>query len=352
VLRLRQVALVARSLAPIVEEIRDVLGLEVAFRDPSVASFGLENALFPIGDQFLEVVSPIRQGTAAGRYLDRRGGDGGYMVILQCDDPAERERRAVALGIRKAFEQDTGGYRHHGRGNPITGAREARGAVAGDPRSAARDRFDVETRVLQLHPRDTGGCFLSVDFQEGGEDREGPWHPAGPTWRAAVRSGVVCSMTRRSGSEKTGTGAGKGSALWSSSQSIVRVCWPPRSAAVTASRSTAWRSAVRASTWPPTGALGNRRPAGGRSQPEESCTSRRSGAGGAPFEPAQGRAYEHRVYGILDWQKRRRRLEDQLRLPSFVPLRRSTRDATLVVFLGIVPFYPNAIECHYAEALG
>ncbi|MET0152593.1 MAG: VOC family protein [Candidatus Binatia bacterium] len=159
-LRLRQVALVARSLAPVVEEIRDVLGLEVAFRDPSVASFGLENALFPIGDQFLEVVSPIRQGTAAGRYLDRRGGDGGYMVILQCDDPAERERRAVALGIRKAFEQDTGGY-----------------------------------RVLQLHPGDTGGCFLSVDFQEGGEDREGPWHPAGPTWPAAVRSGVVCGIT-------------------------------------------------------------------------------------------------------------------------------------------------------------
>jgi hypothetical protein len=24
----------------------------------------------------------------------------------------------------------------------------------------------------------------------------------------------------------------------------------------------------------------------------------------------------------------------------------------LVVFLGIVPFYPNAIECHYAQALG
>jgi hypothetical protein len=156
VLRLRQVALVTRSLAPVVEEIRGVLGLEVAFRDPSVASFGLENVLFPIGDQFLEVVSPIREGTAAGRYLDRRGGDGGYMVILQCDDPAEVEDRIAPLGIRKALEQDLGAY-----------------------------------HVLQLHPRDTGGCFLSIDSQAGGDDRQGPWHPAGPRWQQAVRIDVV-----------------------------------------------------------------------------------------------------------------------------------------------------------------
>jgi len=156
VLRLRQVALVTRSLAPLVEQIRDVFGVDVAFRDPSVESFGLENALFPIGDQFLEVVSPIREGTAAGRYLERRGGDGGYMIILQCDDPAEVEDRIAPLGIRKAFEQDLGDY-----------------------------------HVLQLHPRDTGGCFLSIDSQAGGEDRQGPWHPAGPSWQRAVRTDVV-----------------------------------------------------------------------------------------------------------------------------------------------------------------
>lgn len=155
-LRLRQVALVTRSLAPLVEQIRDVFGVDVAFRDPSVESFGLENALFPIGDQFLEVVSPIREGTAAGRYLERRGGDGGYMIILQCDDPAEVEDRIAPLGIRKAFEQDLGDY-----------------------------------HVLQLHPRDTGGCFLSIDSQAGGEDRQGPWHPAGPSWQQAVRTDVV-----------------------------------------------------------------------------------------------------------------------------------------------------------------
>jgi hypothetical protein len=155
-LRLRQIALVARELAPVVEEIRDVFGLEVAYRDPAVSAFGLENAVFPVGRQFLEVVAPVRGRTAAGRYLERRGGDGGYMVILQCDDHAPRKRRVAALGIRKAFEHDEPAY-----------------------------------RIMQLHPRDTGGSFLEIDEQIGGEAMDGPWQPAGPNWRSAVRTGVV-----------------------------------------------------------------------------------------------------------------------------------------------------------------
>jgi len=155
-LRLRQIALVARQLAPVVDDLREVFGLEVAYRDPSVEAFGLENAVLPVGNQFLEVVAPIREGTAGGRYLERRGGDGGYMVILQCDDHGPRKRRAAELGIRKALEHDEPQY-----------------------------------RLLQLHPRDTGGSFLEIDQQIGGEDANGPWQPAGRDWHAAVRTDVV-----------------------------------------------------------------------------------------------------------------------------------------------------------------
>lgn len=155
-LRLRQIAFVARDLAPVERDIRAVLGIEVAYRDPMVATWGLENAVFPLGRQFLEVVAPTREGTAAGRYLERRGGDGGYMVILQCDDQPVVRARAAQLGIRTAFEHDEPGY-----------------------------------RLWQLHPRDSGGSFLEIDFQQGGEDQNGPWHPAGPAWQAAVRTDVV-----------------------------------------------------------------------------------------------------------------------------------------------------------------
>jgi hypothetical protein len=155
-LRLRQIALVARRLAPVVDELREVFGIEVAYRDPAVAVFGLENSVLPIGSQFLEVVAPTREDTAAGRYLDRRGGDGGYMVILQCDDHPDRKRRVDELGIRKALAHD-----------------------------------DADYRLMQLHPRDTGGSFLEIDQQLGGDPADDPWQPAGPSWKTAIRTGVV-----------------------------------------------------------------------------------------------------------------------------------------------------------------
>src|ERR1700710_1141249 len=107
-LRLRQIALVARDLDPVVAELHKELGVEIAFRDPSVDTFGLQNAVMPIGNQFLEVVAPIKESTAAGRYLDRRKGDGGYMVILQCDEHAARKARLGGeLGVRFAMAHDS-----------------------------------------------------------------------------------------------------------------------------------------------------------------------------------------------------------------------------------------------------
>lgn len=150
-LRLRQICLVAKELAPVEEALCDVFGVQVCYRDPGVAHFGLENALFPFGNQFLEVVAPIQENTAAGRYLDRRGGDGGYMFITQCDDHATRYARIEELGVRIVFEADRPDY-----------------------------------RLMQLHPRDTGGTFLEIDEQRGLNACavDGPWHPAGPDWKA------------------------------------------------------------------------------------------------------------------------------------------------------------------------
>ena len=84
-LTLRQICLVARELQPAVDDLKNILGLEVCYVDPEVKVFGLENALLPVGTNFIEVVSPIQENTAAGRYLNRRGGDGGYMIITQAD---------------------------------------------------------------------------------------------------------------------------------------------------------------------------------------------------------------------------------------------------------------------------
>ena len=151
-LRLRQIALVAEKLAPVEQQLIDVLDLRVCFRDPGVGHFGLENALFPIGNQLLEVVAPVQENTAGGRYLERRGGDGGYMVITQCDDHAPMRQRVADLGVRIV------------------------------------NQFESEVfRNMQLHPKDTGGSFFEIDEQlgAGAHDVDGPWEPAGEDWQSA-----------------------------------------------------------------------------------------------------------------------------------------------------------------------
>ena len=85
---IRQIALVARDLDPIVDDLCAVFDIAVSCNDPGVAAFGLRNAVMPIGETFLEVVSPVTPDASARRYLERRKGDGGYMVILQSDDLA------------------------------------------------------------------------------------------------------------------------------------------------------------------------------------------------------------------------------------------------------------------------
>src|SRR3954454_12719962 len=98
--RLRQAVLVAAELDPVVSELRAELGLGEPFADPGVAEFGLHNAVFAIGDTFLEVIAPTRPDTAAGRHLERHGGDGGYMVIFDLEDLDGARERVRDAGIR------------------------------------------------------------------------------------------------------------------------------------------------------------------------------------------------------------------------------------------------------------
>lgn len=136
--------------------IKSKLGLEECHRDVNVAKYGLENVLFPVGTSFLEIVSPTRPGTAAGRFLERHGGRYGYMVIMDCDDPAYWQARAESLGVRVA------NVIRHG------------------------DYFGV-----QLHPKDTGAAILEFNSTVGGSDPMGPYAPAGPNWQAAIRENVA-----------------------------------------------------------------------------------------------------------------------------------------------------------------
>lgn len=143
-MRIRQIVFAARDLKQGSATLAALLALDPPFRDPGVAEFGLDNAVFAFGDQFIEIVAPVRAGTTAGRLLERRG-DSGYMLILQTDNLARERARFAAHGVRIVF-------------------------AAEFPDIAA----------VHLHPKDIGGAIVSVD-----EPRPAAaWRWGGPDWRS------------------------------------------------------------------------------------------------------------------------------------------------------------------------
>lgn len=145
--RLRQVALAARALAPVAGALQRELDLGAPFHDEGVGHFGLENSVFAVGDTFLEVVAPVQEGTTAGRYLDRRGGDAGYMAIFQVPDLAAARQRVEGLGVRVVWEASL-----------------------------------PDIASMHLHPKDVPGAIVSLDAV----DPPGAWRWGGPAWTATV----------------------------------------------------------------------------------------------------------------------------------------------------------------------
>jgi hypothetical protein len=143
--RLRQAVLAARDLDAVAGRLRAELGLGEPYADPGVGYFGLRNAVFALGDTFLEVVSPREPGTAAGRMLDRRGGDCGYMLMFQLDDLGAARERARERGVREVFE-------------------------------VSRD----EIEEVHLHPADVRGAIVSLSAPRPPD----AWCWGGPDWKA------------------------------------------------------------------------------------------------------------------------------------------------------------------------
>jgi len=157
--RLRQVALVAADCDTTATRLQEAFGWRAPFHDPGVGQFGLSNAVFAAGDTFVEVVAPARPGTTAGRYLESRGGDSGYMAIFQMPDLAEARRRVAEAGVRVVWTADLAD-------------------IAG----------------THLHPKDVPGAIVSLDWADPPES----WRWAGPEWTGrapAHRQGGLRGVT-------------------------------------------------------------------------------------------------------------------------------------------------------------
>lgn len=148
--RLRQVAFVSDDLDRATAALATVLGIKAGHHDPQVADYGLKNAVFPVGNEFIEVIQPISDDTTAERYLERRGGEAGYMMIFQTDDAVAEAKRVLAMGVRPIEVLDLSNF-----------------------------------YTMQFHPSDVAGVLSSIDMSRTDDWRraDGDWYPAGPHWR-------------------------------------------------------------------------------------------------------------------------------------------------------------------------
>ena len=158
---IRQVAVVAEDLVEADSALKALLGVTHAYTDPGVGEFGLHNTVLATGRSFVEVVSPSPAQdssipTAAGRMLERRGGDCGYMVLFQVENLAPVRARVEAAGIRIIWETER-----------------------------------TEVSAFHVHPKDVGGAIVSFDEMRPADD----WVWAGPEWQAhrAAKTGDLRS---------------------------------------------------------------------------------------------------------------------------------------------------------------
>jgi len=178
-MKLRQVVFVCKDLEGNARELCETLGIEVAYRDPGVGKWGLANVVCPTGHDFLEIVSPTQEGTSAGRYIQRRKGDGGYMVILQVADAVRERERITALGVRAVEKKDLPEYKY-----------------------------------THFHPSDTAGVLLSIDqtVAPAGVDPKLWWPPAAKDWLPHAKSNVTNGL---GGVEIQAEDPDAAAALWS-----------------------------------------------------------------------------------------------------------------------------------------
>ena len=149
---IRQIVMVSALRDPIVNNLCELFECEVAFNDPGVGHFGLENAVIPIGTDFLEVVSPKEENTTAGRFLEKRNGDGGYMIIIQVDDFKDSKSLVERNNIGVVWETDL-----------------------------------PEAKAIHLHPKQMGGAILSLDWMNPKES----WKWAGPEWTSHISGPIT-----------------------------------------------------------------------------------------------------------------------------------------------------------------
>ena len=155
-MRLRQLVLVTKEIDSLADQICELFELKISFCDPELIHFGLENRMIPVGDTFIEVVSPVQENTTAERFLIKRNGPGGYMVIVDVEDIENEQQRIKNENLKIIWHEN-------------------------------RNVGGINAQALHLHPKQIGGAILSLDSMT----PESAWLWAGTNWRSDINQSLV-----------------------------------------------------------------------------------------------------------------------------------------------------------------
>ena len=158
-MRLRQLVIATSEMDVLADKICDLFELKKTYSDPELAVFGLENLIIPFGDTFLELVTPVKENTSAERFLKKRGGDGGYMVIVDSNDLEKQRQRLETVGLNIIWYEN-------------------------------RKSNGIHGQSLHLHPKQVGGAILSIDNMT----PPSSWLWAGTEWKKDINQSLVSNL--------------------------------------------------------------------------------------------------------------------------------------------------------------
>ena len=109
--KIEHVALAVADLDEALAHYRPVWGLEVEHRE-RVEDQGVEEAMLPLGESYLQLLGPIGPDTTVGKFIQRRG-EGLHHIAYEVDDLVAALAELKARGVPLIDEEPRVGGRGH-----------------------------------------------------------------------------------------------------------------------------------------------------------------------------------------------------------------------------------------------
>ena len=109
--KIEHIALAVEDLDAAVAHYRDVWGLQVSHRE-QVKNQGVEEAMLPIGESFLQLLGPTGPDTTVGKFIEHRG-EGLHHIAYEVPDLEGALTELKERGVRLIDEVPRRGGRGH-----------------------------------------------------------------------------------------------------------------------------------------------------------------------------------------------------------------------------------------------